>query len=506
MELPPLQLSGVGDRSPQLMPVWRQYGVALLMFVGASAFNLAVHNWIGHQAIAIVYLLSVMLIALVVDRGPIVFGTFLSAVGWSFMHAPPRFSFQIAGFYDKMMLATYFVVALTVGQLTTQLRKQRAVEQQREAAATALYRFAQQLAGNADLDELIKRGVRGLAQLFNADIAVLIKSGSGFEKHRASQWEPERDELDEAAVRLRDHNGYQSDSAHSVFINLHLGAIDSGLVALRWESPQEVNVRLLALLHEFCEQFALAIERHQLRRAELQNKLLTESERMSRALLNSISHELRTPIATITGASSGLSASGGLTSQQHNLASEILSAGNRLNRLVESLLSAARLQSGQLRAKLEWCDVSDMVNVVLQNLETQLAQHPIHVRLPASLPLVQADFVLMEQVLSNLLLNVNAHTPSETAIEIRAHEAANGLTIEVADSGPGLLEPERVFDLFYRAPNAKPGGTGLGLAVVKGFVEAQGGQVTAANQTSGGAVFSIHLPCASKPALIPEDL
>lgn len=499
-----------------LVPAWRQYALAFATFVAVSVLNLRLHDWIGHQAIALVYLLSVVLIALVVNRGAIFFGAILTAIGWSFLHAPPRFSFQIEGFYDKMMLATYFVVALTVGQLTTQLRAQRIADQEREARASALYHFTRELAGATNLDGIFCAAIRELASLFNADVALLLphaqpSPASLLSPYTASTWSPSEPERRVAALAQRRTTGRGTDispEATGTFASLWAGEEFVGALAIRWKPQTLPTSERLGLFADFAGQLSLALERQRLREVELNIKLLAESERLGRALLNSISHELRTPIAAITGAASGLRTDGTLSPANQNLAAEIMSASERLNRLVQSLLSAARLQSGQLRPKLEWCDVSDLVQVSLSGVEGVIAGHPVTTRLPDGLPLAKVDFVLMEQVLANLLLNVAAHTPPSTPIEITARAEPDWLILEVADQGPGLPaeELERLFDLFHRAPNARPGGTGLGLAIVKGFVEAQGGRVRAENRPAGGAVFIVRLPAKPKPELAKEDL
>lgn len=339
---------------------WRQYTLAFAVFALVSLLNLWLHRWIGYQAIALVYLLSVVLLALLVNRAPVVFGTILTATAWNYFFAPPRFAFNISDFYDNMMLVTYFVVTLTVGHLTTRLREQRD--------------------------------------------------------------------------------------------------------------------------------------------AELQAKLLSESERLGRTLLNSVSHELRTPIAAIASAAHTLRA-GSLTSDQQNLAVEIESASARLNRVVQSLLSAARIQSGQIRPKLDWCDVHDLVRVSLRGIKQETASHAIKMDLPGNLRLVRADFVLLEQALANLVVNAVTHTPPGTEIEITARNIKGYLHLAVADAGPGIPSAQlgRIFDSFQRGSNAKPGGMGLGLAIVKGFIEAQGGRVEAANRPNGGAIFTIRLPLSDDP-------
>ncbi len=346
----------------------RHYGIALAAVVAVTVFNLWLQRWIGNQAIALVYLLAVVLLALFVGRGAIFFGAALTAAGWTFFFAPPKYSFRVAGPYDQMMVAMYFVVSLTVGQLTARLRAQRD--------------------------------------------------------------------------------------------------------------------------------------------AEIRNKLLAESERLGRTLLNSVSHELRTPIAAIVSAASGLRASGGLSPVQEELAAQIDAASSRLNRVVQSLLSAARLQSGQLRPKLDWCDAGDVVRAALNEVEAFTAGHPVQIELDPGLPLVRMDFVLMEQALANLLANAGIHTPPGTPIRVGARIDNTDLLFEVSDRGPGLPSDQldRIFDWFHRAPPARPGGTGLGLAIVKGFAEAQGGRVSAANRPDGGAVFRIWIPAADTPDLPKEIL
>ena len=342
-----------------------QYALAFAIFTLVALLDLRLPELIGYEAIALVNLLAMVLLALFVSRGPILFGTVLTGLAWNFLCVPPRYSFHISSFYDKMMLATYLVVAMTIGQLTTRLRA--------------------------------------------------------------------------------------------------------------------------------------------LREDEMKTKLLAESERLSRTLLNSVSHELRTPLATITSAASEVRAWRAHAIQQELLA-EIETASARLNRVVQSLLNAARIQSGQLRPKLDWCDTSKLVSSVLREVASLAGGHGLEVKITPGLPLVKMDFVLMQQALMNLVVNAATHTPPGTPVKISAWINEGYLFIKVADHGAGLPadQVERIFNLFHRASTAKPSGTGLGLSIVKGFVEAQGGRVTAANRPGGGAVFTICMPAADM-ANLPEE-
>jgi len=484
-------------------------------FLLITAVNMLIEKWLGYQAIALIYLLAVVVAALFIDRGPIFFATVLTAVWWNFYFAPPRFAFNITDGYDRMMLITYFVVTLTVGHLTTHLRAQRLSEQQREEHASALYRLTRELAQAADVDEIFCRSIEKIREFVRADVAFLlpgVQPPYALTPYTASLWSPKEKEMSIAnTVFTRNEpagrgTGNFTD-AEGLYWPLCANDAPVGVVALRFKrsalTPQQKS-----LLEDFVPQITLILERQRLRDAELNNKFLAESERLGRTLLNSVSHELRTPVAAIASATSSLKASGALTAVQQNLTTEIESASIRLNRVIQSLLSAARLKSGQLRPKLELYDVSDLIQVALRNVSAMTSAHPMETHIAADLPLIKADFVLMEQTVANLVVNAATHTPPETPIEISAHAENGEVVLEVADRGPGVPaeQLDRIFDLFHRAPNAKPGGTGLGLAIVKGFIEVQGGRVSAANRPGGGAVFSIYLPATETPVLSEETL
>jgi two-component system, OmpR family, sensor histidine kinase KdpD len=499
---------------PLSKTAWLEYGLAFVVFAGVSLLNLWLQTWIGYEAIALVYLLAVVLLALFVGRGPIVFGAALTALGWSFMFAPPRFSFHIGSFYDKMMFAMYFVVALTVAQLTARLRAERLAEQKREERSRALYLFTRELADAGDRADILERVVNQVGRVFNAEIALLLPAeatGNKLNLIPKSTWQLNESEH-RFAARAREENQVVNgtpDAAvpSALYLPLTAGAAPEGVLAIRLKSGIELSSDQRDLLENFARQTALVLDRQRLREAETNTRLLVESERFGRTLLNSVSHELRTPLSAIAAAATTLRDSGGLNPTQQKLSAEIDAATSRLNRVVQSLLSAARIQSGQVRPNLDWCDISDVVRVTLREVANLLAKHRVEKRLEPSLPLIRADFTLMQQALANLLVNAAIHTPSGTQIDVSAHKDGTDLVLQVADNGPGLPgdQIDRVFDLFHRPPGSKPGGTGLGLAIVKGFVEAQAGRVQARNRPEGGATFSIHMPIGEAPDISEES-
>ena len=489
-----------------------QYAAAIFVVAFASLLNFWLQRWIGYQTVALVYLLAVVILALFVGRGPILVAATLTGVSWIYLFVPPQYSFRIAGTYDKMMVATYFLVALTVGQLTALLRAQRQADQEQEERSTALYLLTRELADSAGLPEIVEKSVRLIGRLFQSKVAVSLPAANSqvaLQVEPASTWElGEQDRQVAARVFERNESarGLAFEEGEGVHLPLSAGGLPAGVLSLRLNRGASLTPPQEAFLAACIGQIALVLDRQRLRDAEVSAKVLAESERLSRTLLNSVSHELRTPLAAIASAAQTLPVSGPLSGVQQQLTGEIEMACARLNHVVQSLLSAARLQSGHLRPTLDWCDAADVIKVALRNTGNQLEGHPVQPSVPPGLPLIQADFVLLEQAVANLLINAAVHTPHGTPIQICARAEGSRVLLEVADRGSGLPAGmlEHVFDLFHRAPNAKPGGTGLGLAIVKGFVEAQGGRVAAANRDGGGAAFTISLPSFERPN-IPEE-
>jgi two-component system sensor histidine kinase KdpD len=291
--------------------------------------------------------------------------------------------------------------------------------------------------------------------------------------------------------------------SEALYVPLTTPAGTLGVIGVRLSQTTAPSLEQTNLLEAFARQASLVIDRQRLHEVAQESHLAEESERLSRTLLDSISHEMRTPIAAITGAASGL-ADPGLNGQPglvNAFIGEIKEAVTRLNRLVGNLLDIARVESGHVTPKLDWCDVGDLVNVTVKSVQKELTGRKLDIMLDQDLPLVRMDFTLMEQALTNLLLNAAVHTPPATPIRVAASAKNGELALSVTDKGPGIPADAlaRIFDKFFRAPGAATGGTGLGLSIVKGFVEAQHGHVEAGNPPGGGAAITMYLPVAEQP-------
>ena len=506
------------SRKPQLPRLQisdaRGYAAAGSVVAIVTGLNLVLQTWIGYEPVSLIYLMSVVGLGIFVGRGPTLAAATLTALLWNFFFTEPRFTLRIGSAADTMMFVTYFAVALAMGHLTARLRAQQTAEREREERATALYLLTRELAEAKDFAELLGAIIRQLGTVFKADIAVLLPDTRGGEElvpYPFGTLDLSEKEASVAAWAFRHAKpaGHDTDtlpSAEALYWPLVTPAGCIGVIGLRLKDRRNLSLQQRNLLDNFLRQIALVLDRQRLRETEAEAKLLAESERLGKTLLNSVSHELRTPLAAITSATSGLRDAGPLSPAQETLTKELHEATARLNRLVRNLLDLSRLEAGHLHPHLDWQDVRDLVHTALQNIGRTLVEHPVKVDISSDLPPTKLDSALTEQILANLLSNAAVHTPAETPIEVRARIESDQLVLEVADSGPGLPpgNPERLFDRFQRGADAAPGGTGIGLSLVKGFTEAQGGTVTATNRDGGGALFTVRLPLTQMPP-VPQE-
>ncbi len=508
-----LSLSPLMSRSP-----WQHYLWAALLIAGVTLLNALLTNrfpLISYLTVGLTELLVVLLIAARLGRGPALLAAALSAFSWNFLFIEPRFTLQISRAQDIVLFILYFAIALIAGNLAARLRSQERLARSHADRTTALYALAHETATAVDMDNVLRVAVAQIGAVFDAEAAILPAGGDtlarqphpggtlavGDKEYSVAVWAFENRQ---AAGRFTDTLPLAA--AH--FVPLQTPDRTVGVLGIRPRNGARLSFEQGQLLETFAGQVALSIERELLDEAAERSAMHHESERLFTTLLNSISHELRTPIATITGAASSLldPQMGDHAPTRTQLAADIHDAGNRLNRLVANLLDMSRLESGQLRLKLEWCDVGDVVGVAVEQLDHCLIGRPITIDQAAGVPLVRLDFVLMEQVFVNLLDNACAYTPPGSPIDIAIGRAGRSVVVSITDHGPGLSadDLDHVFDKFYRASNAATGGTGLGLSICRGLVEAHGGTLTAANAPGAGARFIVRLPADVTPPPVRE--
>ena len=490
---------------PKIQSGLAQYFIAPLIVLGVALACFPLTSVFGYRTISLIILFVVSLLPLGMGRGPVLLGAAFGALSWDFFYIPPLFTFSVRNVEDVLMLAMFFIVAAVTGTLSARVREREKAVRQREMRSSALFALTKDLSSAHSQNEVIQAAVSNIKKFFDADVAVFLGEADGDMNptpHSASSWIPDEKERSVAAWTYWNEKkaGKYTDTlpfAQATYFSMSGPRYPLGVISVRPKQAEKFSLDQETLLDNFIAQIASAVERELLNEVTMKSIVVAESERLYKTLFNSISHELRTPIATIMGASENLmSGQPQLTSTIKDLSTEIHIAAERLNRLVANLLDMTRLESGMIQAKQDWCDIRDIINATLKNLEREIAHHPISVHILDDLPLVKLDFGLMEQALTNLIYNATVHTPNGTSIEIAARVEDSHYIITVADHGPGIptSDMDKVFEKFYRAKGTAAGGTGLGLPIAKGFIEAHRGTLSVRNMAAGGAEFKIDLP------------
>jgi two-component system, OmpR family, sensor histidine kinase KdpD len=442
----------------------------------------------------------------------------LAVLGYNFFFLDPLYTFHVSDPENAAGLVLFSAVAALASGIASRTRAQALIARQEAARSAALYAFARKLNGVAAIDDLLWAAAHQVAVMLKAEVVFLLPEEGKLAVLAAYPPEDRLDANDLAAAEWSWRNdtpaGRGSDNlpgAPRLFLPLRTGRGKLGVAGIRKDLPGPLLTPAeRRLLDALLDQAALAIDRVQLARDVDATKLLAETERLRTALLTSIGHDLRTPLASILGTVSALrsyDASYDAAGREDLLATAQEEA-ERLARFVDNLLDMTRLEAGALGPKREPVDIADVVGSALRRTGRLLADHRVATDLPADLPLLRADFVLLEQVLVNLLENTARYAPAGTAVEIVGRAGAESFLLEVRDRGPGIPPDEagRIFDRFYRALNATPGkGVGLGLAVAKGFVEAMGGTIAALDRQGGGTVFRLTFSAGLVTAAAGEE-
>ena len=421
------------------------------------------------------------------------------------------------------------LVALVISTLTVRLRQQAEAARHRERRTAALYALSRELASRRSTDDLLQAAARHLHEVFESQVSLLLPNATG----RLQPWGAAADGQSQGlggqslfALDTKEHAVAQwvyehrqmaglgtatLPSAEALYVPLLAARGAVGVLGIRPASPRRLLApEQLHLLETFANQTALGLERATLAEEAQHAQVQIATERLRSSLLSAVSHDLRTPLTSIAGAASGLLEEDTPldTSARRELCQTIAEEAYRLNRLVNNLLDMTRLEAGAVQVHKEWQPLEEVVGVALARLEAPLHERPLTTHLPAGLLLVPLDGVLIEQVLLNVLDNALKYTPPGSPIALSAWTTEDAVTVEVADRGPGLPpgEEPRIFDKFYRVPRtAMPSGTGLGLTICRGMVEAHGGHMWADNRPGGGTVVRFTLPLTGTPPYIAPE-
>ncbi len=491
-------------------PALRGYWHALLAVGITTVLSRLLLPVLQPTNLAMIYLLGVVLVAMQGARGPAMLAAVLSVAAFDFFCVPPYLTFVVADTQYLLTFAVMFGVAIVISTLTLSIRQQARAAVERAQRTEALYRLSHQMAGSLDAGVLVEVITAITAETFHAKVAVLLPNADGG-LAGGREWKESSllDAAEQAVARwVLDHGQPAGRStqtlpgARALYLPLTgsektVGVL--GILPSDWEIVE--NPEQFHLLETFASQAALALERAEIARQARQSEIQAEAERMRTSLLSAVSHDLRTPLASITGAATGLLAQAGRLDQatSRELLETISDEADRLNRLVTNLLEMTRLESGAVEVRKEWHPLEEILGAALKRTERQLGDRPVRVDLPADLPMVAVDDVLLEQAFINLLDNAAKYTPVGAAIEIQARAAGEMVEVQVHDSGPGFPPGagKQVFDKFYRGAGEAARGAGLGLAIVKAIIDVHGGQIEAVNHPQGGACLRFTLPAAT---------
>jgi two-component system sensor histidine kinase KdpD len=477
--------------------------------------------------LVMVYLLGVVAVSFRWGPGASVLTSVLSVVAFDFCFVPPRFTFAVD---DTQYLLTFGVMLLTglvISTLAARTLLQAEAARQRESRTATLLAMSRDLSALQDLETIVRSAVTHIGGTLRSSVAILLPGDDGRLAAAAGLggWTlPDRDwSVAQWAFEHRQRAGKGTGTlpgAEGLYIPLVVSRGTAGILAIR-TGPEEpaLEPERFYMIEALAGVTALAIERAQLAEEAERNRLRAETERLRNSLLSAVSHDLRTPLAAIAGASSTLVDSGRSLDEaaRRELAASIYDESQRLSRLVTNLLEMTRLESGAFVLRKDWHPIDDVLGAAVHRLRQLLEKHQVEVDVPPEPLLVPLDEVLIQEVLLNLIENAAKFTPPGSRIRIAARVLGDRVAVEVADQGPGIPagQEERVFEKFFRDPvGTGRAGAGLGLAIAKGIVDLHGGSIAAENRPEGGAVFRFTLPIdapppevepAEQPAALPAE-
>jgi two-component system sensor histidine kinase KdpD len=468
--------------------------------------------------LVMVYLLGTVLVAARYGRGPGIATSALCVAAFDFFFVPPQLTFAVSDVQYLVTFAIMFGVAVLISNLTASVRLQARVAGHRERRTSQLYAMSRELAATRGQEAMARVAVRHVSEVFDSQVVVLLPGKDQRLQHpRGESISGSLHGADLAIAEWVYEHGepaglgtHTLPGSEALYLPLNGSQTVLGVLGVLPASARRVLLpEQFHLLETFAGQIALALERAQLAERAQRASIDAETEGLRNALLASISHDLRTPLAVISGASSSLAERGERLSadQRGALARSIFEQSQQMSELIANVLEMTRLEAGTIALARDWHALGEIAGSVLRRLREPLAAHPVEVRLPGDLPLVRVDATLIEQVFANLLENAAKFTPPGTAITLSAGRSERGLQVSVEDAGPGLPpgEPERLFAKFQRgAAEGAVGGAGLGLAICRAIVQLHGGRIWAERRAGGGTAFRFTLPVEEAPEVPVE--
>jgi len=485
------------------------YTIALLAVAVALAVGKLVRPAFGLENVDLIFLTAIVGVAVRYGLWPSLVATVAASLSYNFFFLPPVYTFTITEPTNVAAFVLFSILAVIVSNLAARSWLQKVTAQERVRTVESLYAFSRKLAGAGTLDDVLWATAYQIASMLKVRVVLLLPDHGGIELKAGYPPEDRLDEADLAAAKWAWENNRQAgrDSealpgAKWLFMPMRTGRGQIGILGIcREEAGALLRADQRRLLEALSDQGALAIERVHLVEDIDRVKRTAETDRLRSALLTSISHDLKTPLAAVLGSAGALRDHSKAFSDdaKAELLTTIIDESERLNRFIANLLDMTRLESGAVVPNAALHDVGEIVGSALQRASKILLKHHLEVEIGPDLPMLKVDAVLFEQVLFNLLDNAAKYAPAETIIRIQGWRAQDSVKLQILDEGGGIptADLERIFEKFYRTQKGDHvrAGTGLGLAISRGFIEALGGSISAANRSDRpGAVFTIELP------------
>ena len=489
----------------------RDFCVAAAIVGVSTAVALTLRPYLVPTNLAMVYLLAVVAAATRCSRRVSVATSLLGVAAFDFFCVPPYLTFRVNDYEYLITFAGMLVVALVISTQTARIRKQAAHAADREARTETLYRLSRSLAGQTRVFEMARTAAECAEEVFRAPVVIFLPDdGKITFRRRTSDHLPVPKAEETVAQWVFDQGSKAGKGmenrpeATALYLPLRGARKTVGVMGVLPGDDARIFVpEQLQLLDVFANQTALAIERTLSQHAAEETRVQMQTEQMRSSLLSAISHDLRTPLASITGATSTLrSQSERLPPEtRQELLDSISEEAERLSRLVGNLLEMTRFESGSVELRRDYYPLEEIVGAALQRMQSKLKGRQLRTHLPDSLPMVHVDDVLLGQVVLNLLENAVKYSPAETPVEVAAEAGDGAVVLEVRDRGPGFApgEEQRVFEKFYRGKRDGASGAGLGLAICRAIVEAHQGTIEALNREGGGAVLRVRIPLENSP-------
>jgi two-component system sensor histidine kinase KdpD len=499
---------------------WRGYLLGLGLVILATLLGHLVREFFAPANIIMIYLLFVTVSAVISGLGPSILVSILSVLCFDFFFVQPHLTFAVADTQYIFTFVALLLVGITISYLTSRIRQQNETAVRRERETAALYALGRDLVIANNLESYTESIVKRIKDTLGLGVAILLPVTDNNKKLRiypdTTELRLSEDDMNLAicAFQQRKAAGYKTEifqSTMTQFIPLTTARGAIGTMVLREvDTTNELTIDKERLLRAYADLAAVAIEGIQLSEELSNTRVLKATEKLQVALLNAISHDLRTPLVSVIGVLSSLQEEGMELDDtaKRNLIQVAREDADRLNHLITNLLDESRIEAGALKLTKKPSEVQDLIGAALEQLGSRLGQRPIKIDIPVDIPFIYVDTGLIVQTLVNLMDNAFKYSPPDSLIEIKGQHIADEVYIEITDQGIGIPAQDlaHVFDKFYRInrPDTVTG-TGMGLSISKGIIEAHGGSIVAENRPGGGTIMRVKLPVNNPKAQVKES-